>query len=84
MKQSELKGLDKKVEKIYEYGCYFLDLLFISKYQEPTFEDIINSYNTFITKGWIKESSSLILNSLYPIRIEKFTTGSLFFLVIER
>ena len=55
MKQSELKGLSSKVEKIYEYGCYFLDLLFISKYQEPTFEEIIKSYDTFITKGWMDE-----------------------------
>lgn len=55
MKQSEFKGLYKKVEKIYEYGCYFLDLLFISKYQEPTFEEIIKSYDTFITKGWMDE-----------------------------
>lgn len=55
MKQNEFKGLDKKVEKIYEYGCYFLDLLFVSKYQEPTFEEIIKSYNTFIAKGWMDE-----------------------------
>lgn len=55
MKQSDFKGLDKKVEKIYEYGCYFLDLLFISKYQEPTFEEIINYYYTFITKRWMDE-----------------------------
>ena len=55
MKQSELKGLSSKVEKIYEYGCYFLDLLFISKYQEPTFEEIIKSYDTFIEKGWMDE-----------------------------
>lgn len=55
MRQSDLKGLDKKVEKIYEYGCYFLDLLYISKYKEPTFEEIIKSYDTFITKGWMNE-----------------------------
>ena len=55
MKQSDLKGLDKKIKNIYEYGCYFLDLLYISKYQEPTFEEIIKSYDTFITKGWMDE-----------------------------
>lgn len=55
MKQSELKGLDKKIKNIYEYGCYFLDLLYISKYQEPTFEEIIKSYDTFIMKGWMDE-----------------------------
>lgn len=55
MRQSDLKVLDKKVEKIYKYGCYFLDLLYISKYQEPTFEEIIKSYDTFITKGWMDE-----------------------------
>lgn len=55
MKQSDFVGLDKKVEKIYKYGCYFLDLLFISKYQEPTFEEIINYYDTFITKGYMDE-----------------------------
>ena len=55
MKQSDLKGLYKKVEKIYEYGCYFLDLLFISKYQEPTFEEIMNFYDTFIIKRWMDE-----------------------------
>lgn len=53
MKQNELKYLNEKVENIYNYGCYFLDLLFISKYQEPTFEDIINYYDTFIIKGWM-------------------------------
>lgn len=55
MKQSDFKGLDKKVENIYKYGCYFLDLLFVSKYQEPTFEEIIKSYDTFIIKGWMDE-----------------------------
>lgn len=80
MKQSELKELDKKVEMIYGYGCYFLDLLFISKYQEPTFEEIIKSYDTLITKGWMDEECFIkdpcaILNHLtgkkYSVEVKK-------------
>lgn len=74
MKQSSLKGLDKKVEKIYEYGCYFLDLLFISKYQEPTFEEIINCYDTFITKGWMDEECFI----KDPCAILTYLTGKKF------
>ena len=60
MKQSDLKGLDKKVEKIYEYGCYFLDLLFISKYQEPSFEEIINFRRNRDREGLMKLQDELV------------------------
>ena len=55
MKQNEFKGLDKKVKSIYDYGCYFLDLLYVSKCREPTLEEIIKYYDTFTAKGWMDE-----------------------------
>lgn len=71
MKQSDLKGLDKKVEKIYEYGCYFLDLLFISKYKEPTLEEIIECYDSFTATGWMDEECYV----KDPCAILNFFTG---------
>lgn len=71
MKQNELKGLDKKVKNIYDYGCYFLDLLYVSKYKEPTLEEIIKYYDTFTAKGWMDEEC-FVKN---PCDILNFLTG---------
>lgn len=75
MKQSELKGLDKKLKNIYDYGCYFLDLLFISKYEEPTLEEIIKYYDIFITKDWMDENC-FIKN---PCAILNYLTGKKYY-----
>ena len=75
MKQSELKGLYKKLKNIYDYGCYFLDLLFISKYEEPTLEEIIKYYDIFITKDWMDENC-FIKN---PCAILNYLTGKKYY-----
>lgn len=80
MKQNELKYLNKKVENIYNYGCYFLDLLFISKYQEPIFEDIIKYYDTFIIKGWMDEEC-FIKN---PCAILNYLTGKKYSVTVTK
>lgn len=56
MKQSELKGLDNKLKNIYDYGCYFMSLLYVSKvpYSELTsLDELLKYYDTFIEKGWM-------------------------------
>ena len=71
MKQNELKRLDKKVKNIYDYGCYFLDLLYVSKYKEPMLEEIIKYYDTFTAKEWMDEDC-FVKN---PCAILNFLTG---------
>lgn len=74
MKQSEFKGLDKKVEKIYGYGCYFLDLLFLAKGIEPEIEEIMHYYDLFVKNEWM-EDNCYIKN---PCAILKHLTGKTF------
>ena len=71
MKQNELKGLDKKVKEIYDYGCYFLDLLYIAFGREPTLEEMLKYYDTFLQKVWI-DSECFVAN---PTAILEYLTG---------
>ena len=72
MKQNELKDMDKAIKNIYDYGCYLLDLIYIGKSNnEPSLEEIIKSYYTFITKGWI-DSECFVKN---PTAILEYFTG---------
>lgn len=71
MKQNKLKGLDKKVKAIYDYGCYFLDLLYVPKYKEPTLEEIIEYYDAFVANGWMDEDCFV----KSPCAILNFLTG---------
>ena len=71
MKQNELKGLDKKVKNVYDYGCYFLDLLYIALGREPTLDEMIKYYDIFLQKVWI-DSECFVAN---PTAILEYLTG---------
>ncbi len=77
MRQNELKGLDKKVKNIYDYGCYFLDLLYVSKCREPTLEEIIKYYDTSTANGWMDEECFV----KDPCAILNFLTGKKYLVV---
>lgn len=74
MKQSDLKGLDKKVENIYKYGCYFLDLLYLAKGREPEMVEMLRYYDLFIENDWMEEDC-YVKN---PCAILKHLTGKSF------
>ena len=74
MTQNKLKGLEKKVKNIYDYGCYFLDLLYVAKCREPILEEIVTYYDTFITEGWMEENC-FVKN---PCAILSYLTGRKF------
>ena len=71
MKQNELKGLDGKIKNIYDYGCYFLCLLYIAFRREPTLEEMIVYYDSFTATGWMDEDC-FVKN---PCAILNFFTG---------
>lgn len=74
MKQEELKKISEAVKQIYEYGCYFMSLLYVRRipYSEiPTLDGLLKYYNTFIISGWM-DSDCYIKD---PCAILKYLTG---------
>ena len=56
MNQKELKDLNKKIESIYNYGCYFLSLCYVAKGREPyNIDEMVDWYDLFIKKDWMEE-----------------------------
>ena len=56
MNQKELKDLNKKIESIYNYGCYFLSLCYVAKGREPyNIDEMVDWYDLFIKKDWMGE-----------------------------
>ena len=56
MNQKELRKVSEASKQIYDYGCYFMSLLYVSKvpYSEPaTLDELLKYYDTFISKGWM-------------------------------
>ena len=54
MKQKDLRKVSEIAKQIYNYGCYFMSLLFASKHSEiPTLDELLIYYDTFITNGWM-------------------------------
>lgn len=56
MNQKDLKKVSEAAKQIYDYGCYFMSLLYVSKvpYSEPAnLDEILMYYDTFIEKGWM-------------------------------
>ena len=71
MKQSDLKRY-VGLKNIYDYGCYFLDLLYIGKgYEELTLEEIVEYYHLFCSKDWIDKECYV----KEPTAILEFLTG---------
>ena len=56
MNQKELRKVSEASKQIYDYGCYFMSLLYVSRvpYSEPaTLDELLKYYDTFIVKGWM-------------------------------
>lgn len=56
MKQKDLKKVSEVAKRIYDYGCYFLSLLYVRKisYSEITsLDELLMYYDTFIACGWM-------------------------------
>lgn len=56
MNQKDLKKVSEATKQIYDYGCYFLSLLYVSNipYSEPAnLDEILMYYDTFVSKGWM-------------------------------
>lgn len=80
MKQNELKDLDKVIKNIHDYGCYFLDLIYVSKdYKEPTLEEMLKYYDIFLQKMWI-DSECFVAN---PTAILEYLTGKKYRIKID-
>lgn len=74
MKQNELYDTIKKLNSIHDYGCYFLDLLFVVKRREPEMSEILDYYDVFIQNDWMEEDC-YIKN---PCAILEYFTGKKF------
>lgn len=56
MKQKDLKKVSEAAKRIYDYGCYFMSLLYVRNtyYSEiPTIDELFMYYDTFIERGWM-------------------------------
>ena len=56
MKQKDLKKVSEVAKQIYDYGCYFMSLLYVRRisYSEvASLDELLMYYNTFITCGWM-------------------------------
>lgn len=56
MNQKDLKKVSEAAKQIYDYGCYFMSLLYVSEvpYSELTsLDELLKYYDTFIENGWM-------------------------------
>lgn len=55
MKQKDLKKVSEAAKQIYDYGCYFMSLLYVSFDSELTsLDELLKYYDTFIVRGWME------------------------------
>ena len=74
MKQKDLKKVSEAAKQIYDYGCYFMSLLYVRNiyYSEiPAIDELFMYYDTFIAKGWM--TSDCYVKD--PCAILKYLTG---------
>lgn len=74
MNQKDLKKVSEAAKQIYDYGCYFMSLLYVSEvpYSELTsLDELLKYYDTFIAKGWMDEDCYV----KDPCAILNFLTG---------
>lgn len=74
MNQKELKKVSEAAKQIYDYGCYFMSLLYVRNipYSEPaTLDELLKYYDTFIARGWMDPDCYV----KDPCAILKFLTG---------
>ena len=56
MNQKDLKKVSEAAKQIYDYGCYFMSLLYVRNkpYSEPAnLDEILTYYDTFVEIGWM-------------------------------
>lgn len=56
MNQKDLKKVSEAVKQIYDYGCYFMSLLFVGNVYYSgisTIDELLMYYDTFIARGWM-------------------------------
>lgn len=74
MNQKDLKKVSEVAKQIYDYGCYFLSLLYVRSkpYSEPAnLDEILTYYDTFVEMGWM-DSDCYVKD---PCAILKYLTG---------
>lgn len=74
MNQKELKKVSEAAKQIYDYGCYFMSLLYVRSipYSElPTLDELFKYYDTFVSKGWMDVDCYV----KYPLTILGYLTG---------
>ena len=78
MNQKDLKKVSEVAKQIYDYGCYFMSLLHVSKapYSELTsLDELLKYYDTFISKGslgpdcYVQDSCAI----LQYLTVKKYT-----------
>lgn len=81
MKQTDFQKIANQAKNIYDFACYFLDLLYVGRnYQESTLTDILEYYKVFTEKGWmdadcfVKQPTKIleyVTNRKYSVTISK-------------
>lgn len=80
MNQKDLKKISEAVKQIYEYGCYFMSLLYVGNVYYSgisTVDELLMYYNTFITQGWMDPDCYV----KDPCAILKYLTGKKYMVV---
>lgn len=71
MKQNELKNIDYIIKNIYDFGCYFMDLLYVGLNREPSLSELVAYYNRYNELKYI-DYECTVLN---PVMILEDLTG---------
>lgn len=56
MKQKDFRKVSEAAKQIYDYGCYFMSLLYsrnINHSEPTTVDEVLAYYDTFVSKGWM-------------------------------
>lgn len=80
MNQKDLKKISEAVKQIYEYGCYFMSLLYVGNVYYSgisTVDELLMYYNTFIAQGWMDPDCYV----KDPCAILKYLTGKKYMVV---
>lgn len=80
MNQKDLKKISEAVKQIYEYGCYFMSLLYAGNVYYSklvSVDELLMYYNTFIAQGWMDPDCYV----KDPCAILKYLTGKKYMVV---
>lgn len=74
MNQKDLKKVSEAAKQIYDYGCYFMSLLYVRRipYSDLiALDELLKYYDTFIIRGWMDPDCYV----KDPCAILKYLTG---------